>query len=45
MSGNPCDDPFICLTCGREINENETYVYDGEIFCSDECVDTYCEDK
>lgn len=44
MSGNPCDEPFYCAHCEREVKEEEAYGIAGNdelLFCSAICAEEY----
>jgi hypothetical protein len=46
MSGNPCDAPFVCEMCDREVREDNIWGtrYDEEvILCSQECAKDFDE--
>ena len=46
MSGNPCDAPFVCEMCGKEVREDQiwgTRFDEDVILCSDECAQTFDE--
>jgi hypothetical protein len=46
MSGNPCDQPYICVMCGCEVREDQMYGsrYDEDaIMCSDQCAQDFDE--
>lgn len=48
MSGNPCDEPFICEMCGRSVNEENIYgsnYNEDAILCSNECACDYDESQ
>lgn len=48
MSGNPCDEPFICEICGKEVKEEESFGSrhdDSAILCSNECAIDFDETK
>lgn len=47
MSGNPCDEPFYCAHCGREVKEELAYGIprnDELMFCSNDCAVEYVDD-
>lgn len=40
MSGNPCDAPFVCEMCCKEVREEDIYGsrYDEDVvLCSNDC--------
>lgn len=46
MSGNPCDMPFVCVMCGREVREEDIYGSDHDeeaVMCSNECASDFDE--
>lgn len=44
MSGNPCDEPFLCDKCGTLFDPWTCFgceTDEDKIFCSQECADSY----
>lgn len=48
MSGNPCDAPFVCAKCGRDVQEEKAFgssSNDELMFCSSVCVGEWEDDR
>jgi hypothetical protein len=48
MSGNPCDTPFICEMCEKEVREEDIYgsKYNQDVvLCSNQCACDYDESQ
>lgn len=48
MSGNPCDEPFRCAHCNREVREEQAFGVpedDELLFCSSICCEEWLDAK
>lgn len=47
MSGNPCDEPFLCNQCERILEDSVFGCFTDEeaMFCSQTCADEYDEES